>query len=138
MFAQAAIQACSQTNPAEKGIYPEQAFLFISRLPDTSGVSSTLYSSALCIFHIDSPFMFYVAYASSGENSCVGAASSASLEDERERENSFQWRSRAECQTQRAAVPASKQEPQTKACLCCYITIIHGDNTYIPRTLPQR
>lgn len=60
MFAQAAIQACSQTNSAEKGIYPGQASLFISRLPDSSRVSSTLYSSALCIFHIGSPFMFYV------------------------------------------------------------------------------
>lgn len=60
MFAQAAIQACSQTNSAEKGIYPGQASLFISLLPDSSRVSSTLYSSALCIFHIGSPFMFYV------------------------------------------------------------------------------
>lgn len=44
----------------KKGMYPGQAFLFISRLPDSSGVSSTLYSTTLCIFHIESPFMFYV------------------------------------------------------------------------------
>lgn len=41
----------------------------------------------------------------------------------------FSGRSRAECQTQQAAVPANKQELQTKACLNYYITIIHGDNT---------
>ena len=60
MFAQAAIQARSQTNSAGTGIYPGQASLFISLLPDSSRLSSTLYSSALCIFHIGSPFMFYV------------------------------------------------------------------------------
>lgn len=127
MFAQAAIQACSQTNSAEKGIYPGQAFLFISRLPDSSRVSSTLYSSALCIFHIDSPFMFYVRQLR-GEQLC-GRRILCKFRG-RERTH-FSGRSGAECQTRRAAVPANKQELQTKACLCYYITIIHGGNTYL-------
>lgn len=71
MFAQAAVQARSQkkkkTEPCRKrnlsraGLLVFSLFrLFISRLPDSGAVSSALYSSALCIFHIDSPFMFYV------------------------------------------------------------------------------
>lgn len=109
----------------KKGIYPGQAFLFISRLPDSSRVSSTLYSSALCIFHIDSPFMFYVRQLR-GEQLCGRRI----LCKFRERGRThFSGRSGAECQTQRAAVPANKQELQTNACLSYYITIIHGDNT---------
>lgn len=66
-------------------------------------------------------------YASSGENSCVGAASSVSLEGERE--NSFQWEKWSRMPNAASAVPANKQELQTKACLNYYITIIHGNNT---------
>lgn len=66
-------------------------------------------------------------YASSGENSCVGAASSVSLEGERE--NSFQWEKWSRMPNAASAVPASEQELQTKACLSYYITIIHGNNT---------
>ena len=66
-------------------------------------------------------------YASSGENSCVGAASSVSLE--RERENSFQWEKWSRMPNAASALPANKQELQTKACLSYYITIIHGNNT---------
>lgn len=61
------VNVCTGIHPSlqsnefcRKGIYPGQASLFISLLPDSSRVSSTLYSSALCIFHIGSPFMFYV------------------------------------------------------------------------------
>ena len=68
-------------------------------------------------------------YASSGENSCVGAASSVSLEGEREGENSFQWEKWSRMPNAASAVTANKQEPQTKACLSYYITIIHGNNT---------
>lgn len=66
-------------------------------------------------------------YASSGENSCVGATSSVSLEGERE--NSFQWEKWSRMPNAASAVPANKQELQTKACLNYYITIIHGNNT---------
>lgn len=133
MFAQAAIQARSQTNSAEKGIYPGQASLFISRLPDSSRVSSTLYSSALCIFHIGSPFMFYVRQLR-GEQLCGRRILSkfrgeCEGEGERERENSFQWEKWSRMPNAASAVPANKQELQTKACLSYYITIIHGNNT---------
>lgn len=124
MFAQASIQ----TNPAEKGIYPGQASLFISLLPYSSRVSGTLYSSALCIFHIGSPFMFYVRRLG-GEQLC-GRRILQVLEGEL----IFSGRSGAECQA--SAVPANKRELQTKACLSYYITIIHGKQHLVRLRLP--
>lgn len=98
----------------KKGMYPGQAFLFISRLPDSSGVSSTLYSTALCIFHIESPFMFYVRQLR-GEQLCgrriLWKFRRRERQPERERENSFQW----EKWSRMPNAPANKQELQTKA-----------------------
>lgn len=95
----------------KKGMYPGQAFLFISRLPDSSGVSSTLYSTALCIFHIESPFMFYVRQLR-GEQLCGRRIlCKRQSETQRERENSFQW----EKWSRMPNAPANKQELQTKA-----------------------
>lgn len=51
------------------------------------------------------------------------------VERERERENSFQWEKWSRMPNAASAVPANKQELQTKACLSYYITIIHGNNT---------
>ena len=101
------VNVCSGSHPSpqsnefcRKGIYPGQASLFISRLPDSSRVSSTLYSSALCIFHIGSPFMFYVRQLR-GEQLCGRRILSKFRGRERERTH-FSGRSGAECQTQRA------------------------------------
>lgn len=127
MFAQAAIQACSQTNSAEKGIYPGQAFLFISRLPDSSRVSSTLYSSALCIFHIDSPFMFYVRQLR-GEQLCGRRILAEFRGGEGElisvgevEQNAKRGEAAVYLRTNRSCRP--------RPCLSYYITIIRGDNT---------
>lgn len=66
-------------------------------------------------------------YASSGENSCVGAASSVSLEGERELislgevEQNAKRSERQYLRTNRSCRPGP--------CLSYYITIIHGDNT---------
>lgn len=99
------VNVCTGSHPSlqsnefcRKGIYPGQAFLFISLLPDSSRVSSTLYSSALCIFHIGWPFMFYVRQLR-GEQLCGHRI----LCKFRGRERThFSGRSGAECQTQRA------------------------------------
>lgn len=69
-----------------KGIYPGQASVFISLLPDSSGVSGTLYSSTLCIFHIGWLFMFYVRLLG-GEQLCGCCCILCKFEGE----NSFQW-----------------------------------------------
>lgn len=121
MFAQAAIQVCSQKNSAEKGMYPGQAFLFISRLPGSSRVSSILYSSSLCIFHIDSPFMFYVRQLRR-EQLCGRRI--LSYFRRRVRENSFQWEKWSRMPNA-DSVPANKQELQTKALL----QLLHYHNT---------
>lgn len=83
---------------------PGQAFFFISRLAHSSGVSSTLYSTALCIFHIESPFMFYVRQLR-GEQLCGRRILCKFRERERERENSFQW----EKWSRMPSAPANKQ-----------------------------
>lgn len=113
MFAQAAIQSLQSKESCRRrrrrrgekkrkgGMYPGQAFLFISRLADSGGVSSTLYSTALCIFHIESPFMFY-ARQLRGEQLCGRRVLCKFRRRERERERQrthFSGRSGAECQT---------------------------------------
>lgn len=125
MFAQASIQSLQSNEFCRKGIYPGQASLFISLLPNSSRVSSTLYSSALCIFHIGSPFMFYVRQLR-GEQLC-GRRILCKFRG-RERTH-FSGRSGAECQTQRALYLRTNRSCKTKACLNYYITIIHGNNT---------
>lgn len=84
------VNVCTGIHPSpqsnefcRKGIYPGQASVFISLLPDSSGVSGALYSSALCIFHIGWLFMFYVRPLG-GEQLCGCCC-------EFEGENSFQW-----------------------------------------------
>lgn len=153
MFAQAAVQARSQkkkkTEPCRKrnlsraGLLFFSLFrLFISRLPDSGAVSSALYSSALCIFHIDSPFMFYVRQLG-GEQLC-GRRILAEFRGGREgREGGgrthFGGRSGAECQTRtrrrcylwkvgRGGRRRRKKEAscRPRPCLSYYITIIRG------------
>ena len=110
------VNVCTGSHPSlqsnefcRKGIYPGQASLFIFPLPDSSRVSSTLYSNTRCIFHIGSPFMFYVRQLR-GEQLC-GRRILCKFRG-RGRTH-FGGRSGAECQTQRA-VPANKQQPQTR------------------------
>lgn len=84
MFEQAAIQDLQSNELRRKRIYPGQASLFISASLHCSRVSSTLYSSALCIFYIGPAFMFYVRQLR-GEQLC-GRCILCKL-----RENSFHW-----------------------------------------------
>lgn len=66
-------------------------------------------------------------YATSGENSCVGAASSGSLDGERGRERELISVGEVEQNAKRTCehTVAARARP----CLSYYITIIHGDNT---------
>lgn len=135
MFAQAAIQSlqskesCRRRRRGKKrkgGMYPGQAFLFISRLADSGGVSSTLYSTALCIFHIESPFMFYVRQLR-GEQLCGRRILCKFRRREKERERGLISVGEVEQNAKRTCEQTVAARP--RPCLSYYITIIHGDNS---------
>lgn len=68
-------------------------------------------------------------YASSGENSCVGAASSASLDGEREKERERGLISVGEVEQNAKRTCEQTVVARPRPCLSYYITIIHGDNS---------
>lgn len=136
MFAQAAIQACSQTNSAEKESIQARPLSLSLACPTAAGYQAH-YIPALCAFFIYARLLCFM-YASSGENSCVGAASSVSLEGERELisvgevEQNAKRSERCTCEQTGAADQGLPQllhyhNTQKQHLACCYCSNLKTD-----------